>query len=113
MSLINFLGADQVQGNTVLLKRTDVRHLDADGKPSPMDVQNRDGFARMVLDVLGDVSGQLNESQSLFQQMITDPDSVEAHDVSIAMAKAEMSLNLTKAVVDRSVKAYNDIINFR
>ncbi len=113
MSLLNQLGARQVSGDVVAMKRTDARHLDADGKAAPLGREERDGFARMGVDVLGDVSGQLNESQALFQRMITNPDSVDIHDVTIAMAKAEMSLNLTKAVVDRSVKAYNDIINFR
>ena len=45
--------------------------------------------------------------------MITHPDEVEPHDVTIAMAQAEMSLNLTKAIVDRAVKAYNDITAMR
>ena len=55
---------------------------------------------------------QMN-SQDLFVKMITEPDSVEVHDVTIAMAKANMSLQMTKSIVDGAVKAYKDIINMR
>jgi flagellar hook-basal body complex protein FliE len=37
--------------------------------------------------------------------MILNPDSVDAHDVSVAAAKAQMSLNITKSVVERAVKS--------
>ena len=35
--------------------------------------------------------------------MLVDPDSVDAHDVTIAMAKANLSLNITRTVLDRVV----------
>jgi len=47
------------------------------------------------------------------EAMLIDPDSVDAHDVTIAMAKANMSLNITRTVLDRVVRAWKDIINTR
>ena len=67
----------------------------------------------MIAQAVGRVSdGQLS-ADALFERMLTHPDEVEPHDVSIAMARAEMSLNLTKSVVDRAVKAYTDITTMR
>ena len=45
--------------------------------------------------------------------MIIDPESVDPHDVTIAMAKANTALALTKAVVDKSLRAYKEIISIR
>jgi flagellar hook-basal body complex protein FliE len=47
------------------------------------------------------------------EAMLVDPDSVDAHDVTIAMAKANMSLNITRTVLDRVVRGWKDIINTR
>lgn len=72
-----------------------------------------DRFGTMIAQAVGRVSdGQLS-ADALFERMLTHPDEVEPHDVSIAMARAEMSLNLTKSVVDRAVKAYTDITTMR
>ena len=80
--------------------------------PEPPPVR-ADRFGTMIAQAVGRVSdGQLS-ADALFERMLTHPDEVEPHDVSIAMARAEMSLNLTKSVVDRAVKAYTDITTMR
>ena len=53
-------------------------------------------------------SQQLKVS-SLQEQIITDPDSVDIHDVTTAMAKAQMSLNLAQTVIERMVKGWTDL----
>jgi flagellar hook-basal body complex protein FliE len=45
--------------------------------------------------------------------MVTDPTSVNVEDVTIALAEANLSLSMTKAVVDRALAAYREIINVR
>jgi flagellar hook-basal body complex protein FliE len=50
---------------------------------------------------------------NLAQQMITDPDAVDVHTVTIALAEANLALSMTKAVVDRALAAYREIINVR
>ena len=47
------------------------------------------------------------------EQLITDPDSVDVHDVTIAMQKARMSLNLAQTVIDRIVTNWNEITTTR
>lgn len=83
-----------------------------DASPAEPPVR-ADRFGTMIAQAVGRVSdGQLS-ADALFERMLTHPDEVEPHDVSIAMARAEMSLNLTKSVVDRAVKAYTDITTMR
>ena len=53
------------------------------------------------------------KSMDLTQQMVTNPDSVNVHDVTIALAEANLSLSMTKAIVDRALAAYREIINVR
>ena len=102
--------------NTIEMMRTNAGHLDSDGRMTGSVSSAGEGgnrFGMMVADAIGRVSDQQLAADEIFQQMVTNPDSVEPHDVTIAMAKAEMSLNLTKTVIDRAVKAYNDITSMR
>jgi flagellar hook-basal body complex protein FliE len=62
---------------------------------------------------LGETNQYQQDLSSITQAYITDPESVDAHDVTIAMSKANMSIEITKAVVDGALKAYNNIINIR
>ncbi len=60
---------------------------------------------------------KMNEKQikttDLAQQMIVDPDSVDVHDVTIAMAEANLSLKLAQSVIDRVIKGWNEITTNR
>ena len=66
----------------------------------------------MVSAIEGVNSSQM-KATDLYQKMVTDPNSVDVHDVTLAAAEASMSLNLAKTVVERAVQAYRDIINMR
>jgi flagellar hook-basal body complex protein FliE len=111
--MMSLIDANSAVGNIVKMVRTDAGHMDSNGKTGLPVGEDRDGFGNLVADALGRVSDQQLNADNLFQKMITNPDEVEPHDVTIAMAQAEMSLNLTKAIVDRAVKAYNDITAMR
>jgi flagellar hook-basal body complex protein FliE len=41
------------------------------------------------------------------------PDEVDIHEVMIASEKARLSVSLFKTVVDKAIKAYNDIMMIR
>lgn len=60
---------------------------------------------------------QMNEKQqttdALAKQMIVDPESVDVHDVTIAMAEANLSLKIAQSVIDRVIKSWNDITTSR
>ena len=70
-------------------------------------------FGDLLLGALGSVNDSQRKSMDLTQQMITNPDSVNVHDVTIALAEANLSLSMTKAIVDRALAAYREIINVR
>jgi flagellar hook-basal body complex protein FliE len=53
------------------------------------------------------------DAESLMQQMIVKPESVDIHQVMVATQKAEISLGLTKAVRDGALNAYRELINLR
>lgn len=54
-----------------------------------------------IFDALDSLNKQQLEVSENAEKVITDPDSVEAHDVTISMAKAQMSLSLAQNVVSR------------
>jgi flagellar hook-basal body complex protein FliE len=49
----------------------------------------------------------------LTETMLTDPDSVDIHDVTVAIAEANLALSMTKAIMDRAIRAYQQVINTR
>lgn len=111
---MSLLGPSQVSGDVVQLKRTNPLHLDSAGQAGPItDKKPANDFQNMVLKALNGANNVTQKSLSLEQQSIIDPQSVNAHDVMIALAEANMAVSLTKAVTDRVLRAYQDIINIR
>jgi flagellar hook-basal body complex protein FliE len=70
-------------------------------------------FDDMMLRALDQVSADEQYSNALIQQAIVEPDSVDIHDITIAQAKASMSLNITRTVLSRLVQGWRDLINIR
>jgi flagellar hook-basal body complex protein FliE len=70
-------------------------------------------FGNMLFDALNEVNDLQNNAQDLATIASINPSAVDAHDVSIASAKATMALNLTKNVVDRVIQAYREITTLR
>jgi flagellar hook-basal body complex protein FliE len=70
-----------------------------------------DSFEQALLKAMDGVSATQNKSDNLLQQVVADPNSVDVQDVTIAMAEANMSLNLAKTILSRVVTAWKDVIN--
>jgi flagellar hook-basal body complex protein FliE len=70
-------------------------------------------FENALLKAIDGVSSSQNKSDDLLQKVVADPNSVDAQDVTIAMAEANMSLNLAKTILSRVVTAWKDVINTR
>jgi flagellar hook-basal body complex protein FliE len=70
-------------------------------------------FEQAMLQALDKVSGTEQFASGLVQQAIIDPDSVDAHDITIAQAEAGMSLNITRNILSRLVQGWKDLINIR
>ena len=70
-------------------------------------------FQSYLLDALESVNTQQLDVTKVQEKLITDPDDVNVADVTIAMAKARMSLNLAQSVIDRLVTSWNEITTTR
>ena len=75
--------------------------------------KNGKSFGSYILDAVSEMNEQQMDVSRLEQQAIVDPESVDIHDITTAMAKAQMSLSLAKTVVDRVVSGWNDITTTR
>lgn len=117
-----------VTGDHVALTVTNPRHLvPKDGRYNASgaalaqlgdkvgtDAATRTGtFENAMLQALDSVNAEQNLSSNLMQTMVTDPDAVDAHDVTTAMAKANLSLNITRTILDRIVKGWKEVVNLR
>ncbi len=70
-------------------------------------------FQDYLLEAVNTVNNQQLDVSKLQEEIITNPDDVDVHDVTIAMSKARMSLNLAQTVIDRLVSGWNDITTTR
>ena len=77
----------------------------------------KEASSRSFQDYLMEALNSVNSSQldvaSVQEKLITNPDEVDIHDVTIAMSKARMSLNLAQNVIDRLTTSWNEITTTR
>ncbi len=99
------------RGHVVNLMRTNPRHLGP--QPEIADPVVGGNFADLLFGGIKATSDLQNKASDLMVQSIIQPESVNADDVALAASKANLSLSLMKAVVDKALRAYNDIINMR
>ncbi|MDR1411966.1 MAG: flagellar hook-basal body complex protein FliE [Spirochaetaceae bacterium] len=70
-------------------------------------------FEDAMLRAVDKVSATENFAAALAQKAIVDPDSIDPHDLTIAQAEAQMSLNITRTILNRIVQGWRDLINTR
>ena len=75
--------------------------------------EGKKSFQDFLLEAVNTVNNQQNEVSGLAEKLITNPDEVDVHDVTIAMAKARQSLNLAQNVIDRLTTSWNEITTTR
>jgi flagellar hook-basal body complex protein FliE len=114
---MDLLSTTQALGHRISLRTTDPRHISGAGKAAPQgNAAGGDpeaGFGRLFLQSLSQVNDMQARAQDLSQALITDPDSVDIHEVTVALAEANLALSMTKAVIDRAIRAYREIVNIR
>ncbi|EOA80425.1 flagellar hook-basal body complex protein FliE [Borreliella burgdorferi] len=101
--------------NNINLVKKNPLHFDVNIFSSKSNAKDNDikTFKDVLINSITDVNkSQLNVSK-VTEQAILKPSSIDVHDVVIAMSKANMNLSILKAVVERGVRAYQDIINIR
>jgi flagellar hook-basal body complex protein FliE len=70
-------------------------------------------FEDTMLRAVDKVSASQNFAATLAQTALTEPDSIDPHDLTIAQAEAQMSLSITRTVLNRIVQGWRDLINTR
>lgn len=121
---MDYLAIRELRGDAVSLTRTDPRHLRGFSRANKASMASPTAVTSLTAspeanfgELLSRAFNQVNElqynSMELGQRMITDPESIDIHDVTIAMAEANLSLSMTKAIVDRALRAYKEIISTR
>lgn len=66
-------------------------------------------FETYLMNAVKEMNSQQLDVNKKTEQLITDPDSVDIHEVTTAMAKAQMSLSLAQTVIDRVVSGWNEL----
>lgn len=66
-------------------------------------------FESYILDAVNAVNEKQLDVNRVEQKLITDPESVDIHDVTTAMAKAQMSLSLAQTVIDRLLTGWSEL----
>ena len=75
--------------------------------------KKRVNFNDYLLNAMQKMNDQQVDVTNLEQKLVTDPDSVDIQDVTVAVAKARMSLNLAQTVIDRIVTGWSEITTTR
>ncbi len=104
------------QSHTGVSKLSDIAGAPLNHIPSSAEngiEQTRKSFQTYLIEAMDSMNQQQVDVSKLSERLITDPDSVDIHDVTIAMSKARMSLNLAQTVIDRLVTGWNEISNSR
>jgi flagellar hook-basal body complex protein FliE len=124
---MDLLSPLSVQGHVVQLQRSDPRHLAGSGVAGTSGLLSggastggvqapanpESGFGRLFFDALNNVNDLQHTTMDMTEAMLTDPDSVDIHDVTVAIAEANLALSMTKAIMDRAIRAYQEVINTR
>lgn len=106
--------------STLQLLRSDEHHIGSSpvtpltGKNTVLNNSSteknaKSNFESYLLDALSYVNGKQQSSDQIAQQLIVDPDSVDVHDVTIAMAEAKLSLSMAQAVIDKMISGWSEI----
>ncbi len=111
---MDLLSQISAQGHLIELQRSDPRHLAGTvaAKAAPASTPES-GFGKLFFEALNGVNDLQLHTMDLTEAMITDPDTVDIHDLTVAMAEASLALSMTKAIMDRAIQSYQQIINIR
>jgi len=70
-------------------------------------------FENMLVSALDNVSALHQNASNLAEQALINPDSVNVEDITFAQQEAQLSLDLTRNVLNRIVQGWRDLINTR
>lgn len=108
--------ASEVTGYNIPMKTTNMRHINKTQKLSDFGKQEKvegGNFAELLRNAFYDVNSIELRKDNMMKQFITEPNSIDIHDLTNSMAKAELTFGFVRSVADKVVSAYRDISNLR
>ena len=107
------LSPSAVRGDIIQLKTSLEKHWNGIPPNKPGSESTSLNFAEALNRALVKVNDQQVDSENLMQRLVSDPKSVNVHDVLVTAEKARMSLNFTKSVTDLAIRTYRELVNLR
>ncbi|OJF77529.1 MAG: flagellar hook-basal body complex protein FliE [Treponema sp. CETP13] len=88
-------------------------NLSKTNNSSKIPMATKGSFDDYLLDAVNYVNNKQIASSAMTEKVATDPDSVDVHDVTIAMAEANLSLSMAQTVIDKLTSAWETISSGR
>jgi flagellar hook-basal body complex protein FliE len=107
------LVSSETTGQAVAMQVTHPKHLKAKDFSSQSGDKVLGNFSDALSTAFWDVNRLQKEADTAVQQMVIAPETIDIHEVTIAMAKAEESLNFMKTVSERVIHAYRELSQMR
>ncbi|MBP5753864.1 MAG: flagellar hook-basal body complex protein FliE [Treponema sp.] len=99
-------------GTRALIDTSKKLQMDSFGNVTDTDAQPgkvKKSFESYLIDAVSEMNDQQVQLTAIQEKVVTDPDSVNIEEVTTAMAKAQMSLNLAQTVIDRLISGWNEL----
>ena len=104
---------------TLELNRTNPYHLGTAPVKSPVtsgislhsgeDKKTKGAFETYLTQAVEAMNSQQVAVDKMSEQIAVDPESVDIHDVTIAMAKAKASMDLAHTVIERLISGWTEL----
>ena len=109
---VEIYSKQQVIGDSISLSTDKKMHINGKNEPVKSDDPVKP-FAEVLFNAVDQVNQLQLDSNNLEQAWIVAPDQVDIHQVMIASEKARMSVSFMKTIVEKAIKAYNEIMMIR
>jgi flagellar hook-basal body complex protein FliE len=92
--------------NPALQELADKASVKRSGRP---EAGEKEDFAQTLMDVLKEVNASQQNATQVGNDFMTGRQSVDIHDLKIAMERASIAMNLTLSVRNKVLEAYQEI----
>ena len=115
---MQYLTPNSVSGDVISLAKNHPRHMSGTAGRTVMPLSEKQksketSFGNLLSQALSTVNSYQQRSLTMNEKLVTDPNEVNVHDVTIALAEANLTLSMTKAIAERVISAYREIISIR
>ncbi len=103
----------EVAGNQVGMVRTSKQHFDDRGRITQPSDDPVAPFAQVLFNAVENVNQLQQNADELEEKMAVSPEEVDIHEVMIASEKARLGITFMKTIVEKAIRAYNDLVTMR